>query len=168
MMVLLIGNVKLGLLSMIPSLLPILTVLAAMQLMGIPLDMLTMLIGSIAIGLTVDDNIHFMHGFRRLYLKTGDPAYAIERTLLSTGRAMLITSIVLSLGFLVYIQAQMTTMVSFGIITAVCIVLALLASYLVAPALMVLANKTYHTQDTSSANTKPQPKERAEEPEAVE
>ncbi|MCG8537683.1 MAG: MMPL family transporter [Pseudomonadales bacterium] len=168
MMVLLIGNVKLGLLSMIPSLLPILTVLAAMQLMGIPLDMLTMLIGSIAIGLTVDDNIHFMHGFRRLYLKTGDPAYAIERTLLSTGRAMLITSIVLSLGFLVYIQAQMTTMVSFGIITAVCIVLALLASYLVAPALMVLANKTYHTQDTSSTNTKPQPKERAEEPEAVE
>lgn len=144
MMVLLIGNAKLGLLSMIPSLLPILMVLAIMQLLGIRLDMLTMLIGSIAIGLTVDDNIHFMHGFRRLYIKTGDPAYAIERTLMSTGRAMLITSIVLSLGFLVYIKAQMTIMASFGIITAGCIVLALLASYLVAPALMFLANKTWH------------------------
>lgn len=152
MMILLIGNIKLGLLSMIPSLLPILIVLAVMQTIGIKLDMLTMLIGSIAIGLTVDDNIHFMHGFRRIYIKTGDPAYAIEKTLLSTGRAMLITSIVLSLGFLVYIKAQMTIMASFGVITAVCIVLALLASYLVAPALMVLANKTWHHQDKKDHN----------------
>lgn len=154
MMVLLIGNLKLGLLSMIPSLLPILTVLAIMRLLNIPLDMLTMLIGSIAIGLTVDDNIHFMHGFRRLYLKTGDPVYAVEKTLMSTGRAMLITSIVLSLGFLVYIQAQMTIMVGFGIITAGCIALALIASYLVGPALMVLANKTWHHQDP---NPTPEP-----------
>lgn len=146
MMVLLIGSFKLGLLSMIPSLLPIVTVLAVMHLLGMKLDMLTMLIGSIAIGLTVDDNIHFMHGFRRLYAETGDPAYAIEKTLLSTGRAMLITSIVLSLGFMVYITAQMTVMKSFGVITAACIVLALLASYLVGPALMVLANKTWHNQ----------------------
>ena len=161
MMILLIGNLKLGLLSMIPSLLPILTVLAAMSLMGIPLDMLTMLIGSIAIGLTVDDNIHFMHGFRKLYLKTGDPVFAVEKTLLSTGRAMLITSIVLSLGFLVYINAEMTIMAGFGVITAVCIVLALLASYLIAPALMVVANKAWHHQ--SEHKTKLNPSSGAEE-----
>lgn len=153
MMVLLIGSVKLGLLSMIPSLLPILIVLAIIQLLGIPLDMLTMLIGSIAIGLTVDDNIHFMHGFRRLYLKTGDPVYAVERTMMSTGRAMLITSIVLSLGFLVYIQASMTVMVGFGVITAGCIVLALIASYLVGPALMVLTNKTWHHHENARTDT---------------
>ena len=141
MMMLLIGNVKLGLLSMIPALLPITIVLACMTLLQIPLDMLTMLIGSIAIGLTVDDNIHFMHGFRKQYMETGNPVYAVETTLLSTGRAMLITSIVLSLGFLVYIKAQMTIMVGFGVITAGCIVLALVASYLLGPALMVLANK---------------------------
>ena len=151
MMVLLIGDVKLGLLSMIPSLLPILIVLAIMQLLGIRLDMLTMLVGSIAIGLTVDDNIHFMHGFRKLYLKTGDPVYAVERTLMSTGRAMLTTSIVLSLGFLVYTQAQMTIMVGFGVITAGCIALALMASYLVGPALMVLANKTWHQHEKQKA-----------------
>lgn len=141
MMILLIGSVKLGLLSMIPSLIPILMVIASMQLMGIPLDMLTMLIGSIAIGLTVDDNIHFMHGFRRVYLRTGDPVFAVQQTLTTTGRAMLITSIVLSLGFLVYTQAHMVIMIGFGVITAVCIVLALAATYLLGPALMVLANK---------------------------
>jgi uncharacterized protein len=150
MMVVLIGSFKLGLLSMIPSLLPILIVLAVMQLLGIPLDMLTMLIGSIAIGLTVDNNIHFMHGFRRLYVKTGDPLYAVRETLMSTGRAMLITSIVLSLGFLVYVHAQMTIMVGFGIITAGCIALALIGSYLVAPALMVLTSRAKHDPQPAS------------------
>lgn len=148
MMIMLIGNVKLGLLSMIPSLLPILMVLACMQLLDIRLDTLTMLVGSIAIGLTVDDNIHFMHGFRKLYLKTGDPAYAVEKTLLSTGRAMLITSIVLSIGFSIYTQSLMSNMVTFGMITAGCIVLALIATYLLAPALMVLANKSWHHQNS--------------------
>ncbi|RLT96963.1 efflux RND transporter permease subunit [Ketobacter sp.] len=146
MMILLIGNLKLGLLSMIPSLLPILIILAGLHLAGVRLDMLTMLVGSIAIGLTVDDNIHFMHSFRRIYLKTGDPAHAVEATLLSTGRAMLITSIVLSVGFSIYTQSLMSNMVIFGITTAGCIVLALVATYLLAPALMVLANKQWHQQ----------------------
>lgn len=157
MMILLIGNVKLGLLSMIPSLLPILIVLAVMQLVGVELDMLTMLVGSIAIGLTVDDNIHFMHGFRRLYLKTGDPAYAVEKTLMSTGRAMLITSIVLSTGFLIYTQAIMTNMITFGFITASCIALALFATYFLAPALMVLANRHWHTMDRTGQKHPGQP-----------
>ncbi|MDX1694945.1 MAG: MMPL family transporter [Ketobacteraceae bacterium] len=149
MMILLIGSFKLGLLSMIPSLLPIMIVLAIIRLAGVPLDMLTMLIGSIAIGLTVDDNVHFMHGFRRLYTKTGDPAYAIEKTLLSTGRAMLITSVVLSIGFFIYTQSEMKNMISFGLMTAFCIILALLATFLLAPALMMLANKTWHHQADS-------------------
>ena len=110
--------------------------------------------GSIAIGLTVDDNIHFMHGFRKLYLQTGDPVYAVEKTLMSTGRAMLTTSIVLSLGFLVYTQAKMTVMVGFGVITAGCIALALLASYLVGPALMVLANRTWHRHEEPQEDVK--------------
>ncbi|OUS26171.1 hypothetical protein A9Q99_19535 [Gammaproteobacteria bacterium 45_16_T64] len=142
MMIFLIGSVKLGLISMIPSLLPILIVLSIIRIIGMPLDMLTMLIGSIAIGLTVDDNVHFMHGFRRAYMQTGDPAYAVRHTLLSTGRAMLITSIVLSVGFIIYTQSEMKNMISFGLMTAFCIILALMATFLLAPALMMLTNKT--------------------------
>ena len=160
MMIMLIGNLKLGLLSMIPSLLPIMIVLSIIHLTGVPLDMLTMLIGSIAIGLTVDDNVHFMHGFRRIYTKTGDPTYAIEKTLLSTGRAMLITSVVLSIGFFIYTQSEMKNMVSFGLMTAFCIILALLATFLLAPALMMLANKTWHhQQDAPKANATNKPQE---------
>ena len=145
MMILLIGNLKLGLISMFPSLIPIMIVLAGFSLMNVPLDMLTMLVGSIAIGLTVDDNVHFMHGFRRVYAQTGDPAVAIRNTLSSSGRAMLITSIVLSVGFFIYTQSEMKNMVSFGIMTACCIILALVATFLLAPALMMLANKKVET-----------------------
>ena len=141
MMVLLVGSLKLGLVTMIPSLIPITIVIAILYLIGIPLDIFTMLIGSIAIGLTVDDNVHFIHGFRRTYKETGDPAYAIERTLMTTGRAMLVTSIVLSFGFLIYTQSALNNMIGFGVMTALCIMLALVGSFLLAPALMMLLNK---------------------------
>jgi len=141
MMVLLIGSFKLGLLSMIPSLIPIFIVLAGFSLAGVSLDMLTMLVGSIAIGLTVDDNVHFMHNFKKVYEQTGDPEIAIRETLLSSGRAMFITSIVLSIGFFVYTQSEMKNMVTFGYMTAGCIAFALVGTFLLAPALMMLANK---------------------------
>ena len=100
-----------------------------------------MLIGSIAIGLTVDDNVHFIHGFRRNFAITGDARLAIRDTLLSTGRAMFVTSIVLSFGFLIYTQSTLNNMVGFGVLTALCISLALVASFLLAPAFMMLLNK---------------------------
>ena len=142
MMIILIGSLKLGLISMLPSLLPILIVLSMISIFGIPLDILTMLVGSISIGLTVDDNVHFMHSFRRVYSQTGSSIKAIEATLLSTGRAMLITSVVLSVGFFIYTQSGMLNMKLFGVVTALCIILALFATFLLAPALMLLTNKS--------------------------
>lgn len=141
MMIILVGNFKIGLLNMIPSVLPIVMVMALLQLIGQPLDLFTMIIGSIAIGLTVDDNVHFIHGFRREYLKTGSPKKAIEETLLSTGRAMLVTTVVLSAGFLVYSQSALKNLVGFGLLTALCISLALIATFLLAPSLMMLSSK---------------------------
>ena len=98
MMILLIGSVRLGLLSMVPNLLPIVLTMGLMGWLNFPLDMFTMLIGSIAIGLAVDDTVHFMHNFRRYHNETGDVGESVRLTLNTTGRAMLVTSIVLSLG----------------------------------------------------------------------
>jgi len=80
MMMLILGSVRIGLLSMIPNLAPIIVGLLLMYVAKIPLDMFTLLIGSIAIGLVVDDTIHFMHNFKRYYLESGDAAKAIEQT----------------------------------------------------------------------------------------
>jgi predicted RND superfamily exporter protein len=141
MMMLIMGSVRIGLLSMIPNLAPIIMGLLVMYVGSMSLDMFTLLIGSIAIGLAVDDTIHFMHNFRRYYLESGDAEKAIEQTFYTTGKAMVITTLVLSLGFFAYIAANMISVQNFGIITGSVIVFALLSDLLLAPALMVVAAK---------------------------
>ena len=141
MMMFILGSVRIGLLSMIPNLAPIIVGLLLMYVENIPLDMFTLLIGSIAIGLVVDDTIHFMHNFKRYYLESGDASQAIEQTFLTTGKAMLITTIVLSLGFFAYLAANMISVQNFGLLTGSVIIFALLSDLLLAPALMMVAAK---------------------------
>lgn len=141
MMILLLGNLKLGLLSMIPNVLPIVIVMGLIQLLGQPLNLNTLFIGSIAIGLVVDDTIHFMHNYRRYYDITKNSYAAIKETLLGTGRALLITSLVLSANFFSLMTATLKSTTSFGRYTGITILLALLADFLVAPALMVMYAK---------------------------
>lgn len=138
MMILLVGYLKLGLLSMIPNVLPIVIVMGLIRFVGQPLNLNTLFIGSIAIGLVVDDTIHFMYNFRRYYDFTKDSYTAIRETLLGTGRALLITSLVLSACFFSLILATLKSTSSFGIYTAVTILIALAADFLLAPALMVM------------------------------
>lgn len=140
-MMVIMGSIRLGLISMIPNLTPIIMGLTIMYIWQIPLDMFTLLIGSIAIGLAVDDTIHFMHNFRRYYHNTGDAIVAVQKTFYTTGKAMVITSIVLSLGFYAYMFGQMISVQNFGFLTGSVIILALLADLLLAPALMILVAK---------------------------
>jgi predicted RND superfamily exporter protein len=93
LMIILLGSTKLGLLSMFPNLIPIMIGVAFMVAFDMPLDMFTILIGAIAIGMVVDDTIHFMHNFSRYYAQTNNVDEAILLTVDSTGRAIFITSI---------------------------------------------------------------------------
>ena len=138
MMIILLGELKLGLISMIPNLLPIVIALGVLAAIKIPLDMFTMLVGSIAIGLAVDDTIHFMHNFKRYFHQTGDVKLAVEKTLHTTGRAIVVTTIVLCLGFFIFMAATMNNVFRFGALTGSTILLALVADLLLAPALMML------------------------------
>jgi predicted RND superfamily exporter protein len=139
LMILLIGNLRIGLLSMIPNLAPILAALGLMGWVGLPLDAFTLLVGSIAIGLAVDDTIHFMHNFRRYHERSGDLRGAVRETLSSTGQALLFTSLVLCAGFFLYMLASMNSLFHFGLLTGFTIAVAFVADVLLAPALMALA-----------------------------
>jgi hypothetical protein len=136
LMMLLIGSVRLGLVAMLPNLAPILCALGVMGWLGLPLDVFTLLIGSIALGLAVDDTIHFMHNYRRYLEEGSDSRAAIHRTLETAGRAMLVTTLVLSSGFLIFTLSSMNNIFNFGMLTAFAIGVALLADFLLAPALM--------------------------------
>ena len=141
LMILLIGKVRIGLLSMIPNIAPIIVVLGVMGWANIPMDLFCMLVGSIAIGLAVDDTVHFMHNFRRYFEETGNAEMAVKETLMTTGKAMLVTTCVLSTGFFVFIFADMKNLFNFGLLTGSAIILALLSDYFIAPALMIIVNR---------------------------
>ncbi len=141
LMILLIGDLRLGLVAMLPNISPILVVMGIMGWFAIPLDMFTMLVASIAIGLAVDDTIHFIYNFKRYYRETGDVRQAVGNTLHTAGRAMLTTSIVLSIGFFIFMFASMHNVFNFGMLVGIAIVIALLADFFLAPALMALVVK---------------------------
>lgn len=143
LMIFLIGRVRIGLMSMIPNLFPIVLSLGIMGWFNpvLPMDLFTMLVGSIAIGLAVDDTIHFMHNFRRYFEETGSAEIAVMKTLHTAGRAMLVTTCVLSAGFFIFMFAEMNNIVRFGFLTGVTIITALIADFFIAPALMVVVNR---------------------------
>ena len=136
LMIVLIGRLRIGLLSMVPNLFPIILTLGVVGWFNIPMTLFTMLVGSIAIGLAVDDTIHFMHNFRRYYDERGDVRQAVMETLHTSGRAMLVTSCVLSLGFFIFMFANMNNLFDFGLLTGITIIVALLADYFISPALL--------------------------------
>ncbi|RTZ94749.1 MAG: RND transporter [Deltaproteobacteria bacterium] len=138
MMILLIGNLRLGLIAMIPNLGPILIVMGIMGWFRIPLDMFTMMIASVAIGLAVDDTVHFIYNFKRYYTESGDVRDAVGHTLHTAGRAMLATSIVLSVGFFIFMFASMNNVFYFGLLIGMAIILALIGDFFLGPALMAL------------------------------
>jgi len=91
----------------------------------------------LVIGLAVDDTIHFMHKFFRYYEDTGDPAAAVHQTLVTTGSALLFTSLVLGLGFAVFMAAYMVNIMWFGMLASFAVAVAFLADITLGPALMM-------------------------------
>jgi predicted RND superfamily exporter protein len=138
LMILLIGEIRMGLLSLVPNLAPIVIGMGFMQAFGIPFDMFTLMIGTIAIGVAVDDTIHFMHGFLRYHRRGASVPLAVHETLLSTGRALVITSIALCSGFFVQMLGTMISVRNVGLITGLMIATALLADLTLSPALVTL------------------------------
>ena len=136
LMVVMIGGLKLGLLSLIPNLAPLLAVLGFMSWLGLPLDMSTMLVFSVAIGLAVDDTIHFFHHYKLNLEITDRSQMAVQETIRTVGPAMLTTSLALALGFAVFVLASLENIRLFGLLTALAVILALLADLVLTPALL--------------------------------
>ena len=126
---------------MVPNLAPIIVTLGldgldrAFRSMSSPC-----MIGSIAIGLAVDDTIHFMHNFRKYHERSEDVRRAVRETLQTTGHAMLVTSVVLSLSFFMFMLASLQNLVVFGSLTGFTIITAFVSDVTIAPALMALNN----------------------------
>lgn len=152
LMMLFIGRPGVGLMSMAANVTPVLCIFGIMGFFHIPLDMATILIGSLVLGLVVDDTIHFLHHFRKAYEEMGHVEAAVRETLHTTGRALVITSLVLGGGFFIYTISFLDSNVRFGYLTGCAVFLALAADFFLVPALLSLiyrrkAALNHHSKD---------------------
>ncbi|MBI3896798.1 MAG: MMPL family transporter [Gammaproteobacteria bacterium] len=141
MMMVVLGGIKLGLLSMIPNQLPVVAAMGVMALLSIPMDTFTILIGSIALGLYVDDTVHLFATFRQLRERNISFEDALARTIGLTGRPIVITALVIALGFLFYCMSSMNNIRNFGILMATTTMVALFLDLVLSPALLAISEK---------------------------
>lgn len=131
-----LGSLRLGLAAMVPTLLPVVVTLGAMGWAGMSLDVGRAMIAAVLLGITVDDGIHILNQYRRQRSLGDDPREAIRAAVVHVGRAVVTTSVSLSLGFLTLMMSAWETISSFGFFVALAILGALVAVLLVLPALV--------------------------------
>jgi len=127
-----------ALLCMIPNLSPVLLIFILMGLLGIWLDMATVMIASVAVGIAVDDTIHVYHGIRHRIRNGLDPVLAIARSYRHAGRAVMTTTLILCAQFFLMASSRFVPTANFGLLTGVGLLAALFFDLLVLPALLTL------------------------------
>jgi len=126
-----------GMIAMVPNVIPVAVTLGAMGWLGLPLGYTTVLIAPVAIGIAVDDTMHLMTRLRLEFTARRNYSAALHAALGDVGRPLLITSVVLVVGFLVNLLSVTTPQQHFGILLASTIIMALVCDFLVLPALVI-------------------------------
>jgi predicted RND superfamily exporter protein len=137
MMCFIFRSFKTGMLSMVPNVWPILLTLGAMGWLGIPLDYNKVMIASVAMGIAVDDTIHFVSRCHHEFTERGSYAEALAAAMADVGHAVAVTSLVLVLGFMVNVFSVLDANAKSGILLATTIATALVADLLLTPALLL-------------------------------
>jgi predicted RND superfamily exporter protein len=137
MFVLLFHNLKLALIAIVPNLVASIQVLGVMGWLNIPLDIMTITIAAIVIGIAVDDAIHYVYRFKSEFQKDGNYWKTMERCHDSIGRAMYYTTITVTLGFMILALSNFIPTIYFGLLTGVAMLVALLANLTLLPLLII-------------------------------
>jgi predicted RND superfamily exporter protein len=134
---LLMGSVVAGLVSLIPLVLTVVINFGVMGFSNTPLDMATLMVSSIAIGIGIDYAIHFMTRFRREYRESRDPEQALSATMQTTGRGIAYNALALALGFAVLLFSTFKGMANFGLLIAMTMIISATSAFTVIPAILV-------------------------------
>lgn len=138
MFALLFQSAQLATIGLVPNVLPVLLVLGAMGWAGIPLDMMTITIAAITIGIAVDHTIHYIHRFKREFAQLGEYRATMYRCHKNIGQAMYYTSVTIILGFSIMSLSNFVPTVYFGLFTGLAMLVAMLAALTLLPRLLLL------------------------------
>lgn len=137
MMFMVFRSFIIGLISVVPNILPILMNFGLMGFCGIHLDSATSMIAAVGIGIVVDDTIHFLYGFGEAFRENADHARAVDRALREKGRPIIFTSLILFFGFGVLSVSKFLPTAYFGMLSALLMFNALISDLFVLPSLLI-------------------------------
>lgn len=132
-----VGSPLLGLLGLIPNLVPVGLMFGFMAWTGITLNVATATVAAISLGIAVDDTIHFLFGYRRARLNGKNARQAVDETLVYCGRALTLTTLLNISGFLLFTMSNFKPTVYFGVLTTWVWAAALVCDLLLLPALLI-------------------------------
>ena len=138
MFMILFKSVSMALIGIVPNLLAAGTVLSLMGWVGIPLDMMTITIAAITVGIAVDDTIHYIHRFETEFKLDQNYLASMERCHGSIGKAIYYTSVTITLGFSILSLSEFMPTIYFGLLTGVAMVVALIGALTLLPLLIVV------------------------------
>ena len=138
MFMILFRSFSLALIGIIPNLLAAGTVLSLMGWLGIPLDMMTITIAAITVGIAVDNTIHYIHRFKKEFKVDQNYLETMDRCHGSIGKAMYYTSVTITLGFSILALSEFMPTIYFGLLTGAAMVIALLGALALLPLLIVV------------------------------
>jgi len=138
MFMFLFRSIIIALIAIFPNVLSIGVVLGFMGWMGIPLDMMTITIAAISVGIAVDNTIHYIHRFRHEFESDSNYLAAMHRSHESIGYAMYYTSITIIIGFSILVFSKFIPSIYFGLLTGLAMLIALLAALTLLPQLLII------------------------------
>jgi predicted RND superfamily exporter protein len=138
MFLILFRSISISLIAILPNFLAAGVVLGGMGIAGIPLDMMTITIAAITVGIGVDHAIHYITRFRREFEIDGDYLASMHRAHASIGRALFYTAITIIMGFSILALSNFIPSVYFGLLTALAMFAALLGSMTLLPKLILI------------------------------
>ena len=130
-------SVKTGLFALIPNILPIFLGSSFLYILDVPLDIGTVIVGSVCLGIAVDDTIHFLSTYKHYVRKNHSPKEAIEKVLTYTIPALFTTTLILVLAFAVFMFASFIPNHNFGKFVAIILSLALIIDVTLLPSLLL-------------------------------
>ena len=137
MFLILFRNIKLSLIGVVPNFIAAFFILGIIGLMQIPLDMMTITIAAITIGIAVDNSIHYIYRFKEEYLKIKNYNKTIKKCHSSVGIAILNTSITIVFGFSILVLSNFIPTIYFGVFTGIAMLLAMTSVLTLLPALII-------------------------------
>jgi len=129
-------SLKVAAIAIIPNIIPVILVLGLLGGLGIPLDIMTITIAAITVGIAVDDTIHYVYRYHEEWLKDGDYRACVHRAHNSIGRAMYYTSMTITIGFIAMVLSNFVPSIYFGLFTAFAMISALVTNITVLPVLL--------------------------------